>query len=263
ETWLIPHKVPPDNPRFEPTAERYNVPFDLEQIGAEVGYPLFMKPFDGGQWIGVSHVASPDELRERYDESGERMMHLQRAVDDFDVFVRSLSIGAETMAMWFDPSRPMHDRYHVRHDFLTPALGDEVVTISRLINAFFRWEFNSCETIVKEGVAYPIDYANASPDVAITSLHYYFPWAITALVRWAAFCVCTRREMRINQNSRDYFDIGDDDALHLDALAYEWFTSPEFDAVLVDTVRTTFPAHEHEEFVAHYRGLLAAWARDN
>ena len=294
ETWLIPHKVPPANPRFEPTAERYNAPFDLEVIGAEVGYPLFMKPFDGGQWIGVSQVGSPDELRARYDESGERMMHLQRALDDFDVFVRSLSIGAETMAMWFDPSRPMHDRYHVRHDFLTPELGDEVVTISRLINAFFRWEFNSCETIVKDGVAYPIDYANASPDVAVTSLHYYFPWAIKALVRWSAFCVCTRREMRINQNSRDYFDVGDDASLEygeklsryraladdyfrvddyrefcerhladLDALAHEWFTSPAFDSVLVDTVRSTFPVHEHEHFVAHYRGLIAAWARDN
>jgi hypothetical protein len=36
--------------------------------------------------------------------------------------------------------------------------------------------------------------------------------------------------------------------------------SPEFDALLVDTVRSTFPQHEHEHFVAHYRGLLAAWA---
>ena len=222
------------------------------------------------------------------------MMHLQSALESFDVFVRSLSIGAETMSMWFDPSRPMHDRYQVRHGFLSPDLGEEIITISRLINAFFRWEFNSCETIVKDGVAYPIDYANASPDVAVTSLHYYFPWAIKALVRWTAFCVCTRREMRINQNSRDYFDIGDDPGLgygaklagyrsladdyfqiddyrdfcdqelpNLDEIAHEWFTSSEFDDVLVDTVRTTFPAHEHEHFVAHYRGLLAAWARDD
>ena len=111
--------------------------------------------------------------------------------------------------MWFDPSKPMHDRYQVRHDFLTPELGDEIVSISRLVNAFFRWEFNSCETIVKDGVAYPIDYANASPDVALTSLHYYFPWAIMALVRWSAFCAITRREMLVNQNSRDYFEWGD------------------------------------------------------
>ena len=43
----------------------------------------------------------------------------------------------------------MHDRYAVDHDFLSPEVGDEVLTISRLINAFFRWEFNSCETLVR------------------------------------------------------------------------------------------------------------------
>jgi hypothetical protein len=294
DTWLIPHKVPPANERFEPTAERYNAPFDLEGIGAEIGYPMYMKPFDGGQWVGVSRVGSPEELRARYDESGERMMHLQTALEGFDVFVRSLSIGAETMSMWFDPSQPMHARYEVKHDFLTPALGEEIISISRLVNAFFRWEFNSCETIVKDGIASPIDYANASPDVALTSLHYYFPWAITALVRWSAFCAVTRREMHLNQNSRAYFEWGDRDDLsyveklakyreladtyfqidryrefcakhlsHLDEIAHAWFTSPDFDAVLVHTVRATFPAHEHDHFVEHYRGLLSAWARDN
>jgi hypothetical protein len=294
ETWLLPHKTPPDNPRFQPTAERYNAAFDLEAIGERVGYPLFMKPFDGGQWVGVSHVASPDELRARYDESGERLMHLQAALEDFDVFVRSLSIGAETMSMWFDPSKPLHDRYQVRHDFLTPELGDEIVSISRLVNAFFRWEFNSCETIVKDGIAYPIDYANASPDVALTSLHYYFPWAIVALVRWSAFCAVTRRNLRVDQSPRDYFQWGDRDDLDyeqklakyrlladgyfqidayqqfcdneladLDEIAHTWFSSTEFDDLLVRTVRATFPAHEQEQFVAHYRGLLAAWATDN
>jgi hypothetical protein len=198
------------------------------------------------------------------------------------------------MSMWFDPSQPMHARYEVKHDFLSPELGEEIISISRLVNAFFRWEFNSCETIVKDGIAYPIDYANASPDVALTSLHYYFPWAIKALVRWSAFCAVTRREMRINQNSRDYFDWGDREDLsyeqklakyreladdyfqvdvydefcatylpQLDELAHTWFTSAAFDDLLVATVRGTFPAHEHEHFVAHYRGLLAAWASDN
>jgi hypothetical protein len=38
--------------------------------------------------------------------------------------------------------------------------------------------------------------------------------------------------------------------------------SPEFDAHLVETVRGAFPPHEHEQFVAHYRGLLRAWVAD-
>jgi hypothetical protein len=27
-------------------------------------------------------------------------------------------------------------------------------------------------------------------------------------------------------------------------------------------VRSTFPAHEHEQFVVHFRGLLGAWVAD-
>jgi hypothetical protein len=61
ETWLLPHKQPPDNPRFPYMAARYNRQFDLEEVAANVGYPLYMKPFDGGQWIGVTRVDSPSD----------------------------------------------------------------------------------------------------------------------------------------------------------------------------------------------------------
>jgi hypothetical protein len=299
-TWMVPHKSPTPIARFEymaakfaDVASKYNAPFDLREIGERVGYPLYMKPFDGGQWVGVTRVASADELQARYDESGERLMHLQAAVEDFDVFVRSLSIGAETMSMHFDPDAPMHERYSVQHGFLTPEVGREVVTISRLVNAFFRWEFNSCETLVKGDDVHPIDYANASPDVALTSLHYYFPWAIKTLLKWCTFCIATDRRMRISQNTRDYFSIGDRDELtyeqkleeyrkladaflqvaeyeefcakqlaRLDAVALEYFGGPEFDRLLVDTVTATFPAHEHEAMVARHRGLVDAWVSD-
>lgn len=292
DTWLIPHKQPPQNERFPTTAERYNQPFDLAQIGGNVGFPLFMKPFDGGQWRGVTRARDAEELQRVYDASGQQLMHIQKAVD-FEVFARSLSIGAETMVMLFDPDKPLHDRYQVRHDFLGEDQGYEVVTISKIVNAFFRWEFNSCESLVRGDEVAPIDYANASPDVALTSLHYYFPWAMTALVRWCAFCVAQGRRMRIDVDTRPWFAIADQEDLsyaeklrayraladehfetdayaefragplqHLDEAAHEWFTSDDFDRVLVETVQTTFPAHEHERFVAHYRGLLAAWASD-
>src|SRR5438309_2007944 len=83
----------------------------LGAIAEHLGYPLFMKPFDGGGWRGVSMVSSYEELQAAYDASGRMLMHLQAAVKDYDVFARSLSIGAETMVMHFDASRPMHDRY--------------------------------------------------------------------------------------------------------------------------------------------------------
>src|SRR5207237_7596679 len=112
-----------------------------------------------------------------------------------------------------DPDAARHERYRVSHDFLASEVGWEVVTISRLVNAFFRWEFNSCESLVLGEGVHPIDYANASPDVAITSLHYYFPWAMEALVKWCAFCVATGRRMRIDMDKIAYFDVGDRDDL--------------------------------------------------
>ena len=36
-------------------------------------------------------------------------------------------------------------------------------------------------------------------------------------------------------------------------------TESEFDDILVDTVRSTFPEYEQARFIAHYRGLLNHW----
>ncbi len=142
----------------------------------------------------MSQIDDADELHRAYDQSGQRLMHLQKAVEGYDVFARSLSIGAETMVMKFDPASRCMPATRSATASSPPDTGDEVVTIGRLVNAFFRWEFNSCETLVKGGEVYPIDYANACPDVALTSLHYYFPWAMKALVKWAVFCTVTGRQ---------------------------------------------------------------------
>jgi hypothetical protein len=293
ETWLVPYKHPLDNARWAYTASKYNRPFDLDAIAGQVGYPLFMKPYDGGAWVGVSRITGPDALHRAYDESGERLMHLQASVEGYDSFARSLTIGAETMVMRFRPELPMHDRYAVEHDFLSAEAGLEVLAISKLINAFFRWEFNSCESLIRGSDVHPIDYANACPDIAITSLHYYFPWAMGALLKWSAFCTVTGRQPRLDTDMRRYFDVADTDLPYGDKLAEyskladehfeteryrdfcasslaglddmirDWVASPDFDALLVDTVRTTYPADEHDRFVEHFRGLLSLWVRDN
>ncbi|AXH96391.1 ATP-grasp domain-containing protein [Ornithinimicrobium avium] len=293
KTVLVPYKNPVDNVRWAYTSARYNDPFDLEKIAEDVGYPLYMKPFDGGGWRGVSRVDDVEALHRAYDESGNMLMHLQATVD-YDHFARALSIGPETMVMDFRPGEPMHSRYAVTHNFLSPQAGWETQTVSKVVNAFFGWEFNSCEMLVKGEDVFPIDYANACPDVALTSLHYYFPWAITALVRWSTYCLVTGRKSFIGvRTPRAYFDIADDPdrsyaekmqayrqladdefeterywewcqkhLAHLPERVLEWVGSDDFDKLLIDTVQATYPQHEHDQFVAHFRGLTGLWVRD-
>jgi hypothetical protein len=293
ETVLVPHKHPVDNVRWAYTARNYNDPFDLSEIAAQMGYPLFMKPFDGGGWRGVSRIKDEAALRAAYDDSGEMLMHLQKSVEPFDVFARALTIGPETMVMHFRPDEPMHDRYAVDHDFLSAETGQEAITIAQTVNAFFRWEFNSCEMLVQGDEVLPIDYANACPDVAVTSLHYYFPWAMRSLVRWTAFCAASGRASRLHVDPTPWFAVADDPDLDyrdklgryqqladahfereryeefcaealpdLDAQVLEWVSSPDFDRVLRETVQATYPAAEHERFLAHFRGLVSLWVAD-
>ena len=129
--------------------------------------------------------------------------------------------------------------------------------------------------------------------MAIASLHYYFFWAMKTLVKWTVFCVVTGREPRLDLDTRRYFEIGDrtdlcyDEKLaayrrladeyfeteryhdfcasrlgHLDELVLEWAGSAELDRLLVATVRSTYPAHEQERFLAHFRGLTGQWVRE-
>jgi hypothetical protein len=293
DTVLVPYKNPLDNARYAYTAARYNKPFDLDAVADRIGYPLFMKPYDGGAWRGVSRIRNAADLHAAYDASGEMLMHLQKSIEGYDVFARSLSIGAETMVMRFQPDEPMHLRYAVDHNFLSDQAGAEVVTIGRLVNAFFKWEFNSCETLVSGGEVYPIDYANACPDVALTSLHYYFPWAIKALVKWSVFVLATGRRPKLDLNTDGYFSIADspglsyEEKLHayraladayferdryedfcatsladLDEITLDWVSGPHFDELLIATVRSVYPPHEHDQFIGHLRGLVGLWVRD-
>ncbi len=147
--------------------------------------------------------------------------------------------------------------------------------------------------IVRDGQCYPIDFANATPDMAMISLHYYFPWAVTALAKWSLYCAVTGRAMRLDKEIGRWYAVADDPRpvlggeagrlpgpgrrllrgrplrrvlrqhlAHAEDCMAEYVESPEFDAHLVATIQRAFPPHEHEQFVAHYRGLLGAWVTD-
>ena len=84
----------------------------------------------------------------------------------------------------------------------------------------------------------------------------------------ATTCRTRRSSRRTGELADDFFEVERYEEFcaealpHLDEVVLEYVESDDFDRLLVQTVQTTFPAHEHEHFVAHYRGLLEAWAKD-
>jgi len=237
DTWMIPPKQYQESGDLRPTLSRYAKLFDLGAIGDRIGYPLYMKPYDGGAWVGVTGIHNRQELLNAYESSGTRVMNLQKGVEPNDAFVRCVGLGPQFRMVNYDPGAPLHDRYRMDHDFLPEDQAQQLRDMTMVINAFFGWDFNSCEGLRQEGVWYPIDFANACPDSQVTSLHYHFPWLIKANLRWSIFCAATDRAMKTNLNWQSYFSIADQD------MAFE-----EKMAAYVELARDHFSVDEFESF---------------
>ncbi|MEK7487440.1 MAG: hypothetical protein AABZ60_24185 [Planctomycetota bacterium] len=179
--------------------------FDLREIGREIGYPAYLKPQNGGGWVGVERIEDEEELLQKYNNSGDRPMNLQKAIQ-FREFVRSLGVGPQILPMHYNPYAPRsHDRYLrsetqvVEQKFLTPKEIQEIRQTTKIVNAFYGWDHNSCEILLGfDGVSYPIDYANAYPDSSLISLHFHFPEIVKAMVRWMLFVVVSGKKKRVD-----------------------------------------------------------------
>ena len=289
DTWLIPPKSYEHSADLQPTLQRYARYFDLGEVGGKLGYPLFMKPYDGGGWVGVNKIDDENELWAAYERSGTLVTNLQQGVVPHDYFVRCVGLGPQIRKVNYNPGAPLHDRYMMDTDFLdahdTSVLEDMTLTI----NSFFGWDFNSCEALRKDGTWYPIDFANACPDSQVTSLHMHFPWLIKANVRWSLFCAATERRMRANLDWTPYYEIAEQDLPyrerlsayakiahqrfetdrfrefcathlgHLDEIAHEMFGSDLVRDAVRQKVTALFPPGEVEEFTELFWGRIQHW----
>jgi hypothetical protein len=292
ETWLVPPHSYEPTADLEVTLRSYARHFDLGAIGRELGYPMFMKPYDGGGWRAVTRLEDESALREAYDQSGKLVMLLQKAVHPFDRFVRCIGLGPQTHVVLYDPKAPLHDRYTMEHDFLSAEERDLIDSTTLIINAFFRWDFNSCELLHKEATWYPIDFANPCPDSQVTSLHYHFPWLIKANIRWATFAATTQRKLRPLEWNRFFSAVDEEmtlkeriDALlpmvhehfqteefqafcdthlgHLDEITHEWFGTDDAREAVRRKVAALFPPHEVDEFTGIFYERIQRWRADD
>lgn len=293
KTYMIPPKDYVDEGDVKVTVSRYNRLFDLGKIGDEVGWPAFLKPYDGGGWVGVTRVTDAASLHAAYDKSGTRVHHLQAAVQNWDRFVRGVGIGPQVMLALYDPDQPLHGRYVPSTKVLEGDEAWRAKATTRVINAFFGWDFNSCEMLRAKGVLHPIDFANACPDSQVTSLHYYFPQHVLNLLKWSLFCAATKRPPMLNLNWAPFFEIAamdlssDEKLRRYDALAskhfdeerfeefcathlkdlpkvaHEYFGTPRFKEVVRTKVAALYPSHEIDAFTDHFFAQVQQWRNDN
>jgi hypothetical protein len=292
ETWMIPPKEYTDEGDTKVTVSRYNRLFSLNEVGNTVGYPAFLKPYDGGGWVGVTRVTDAGSLHKAYDKSGTRVQHLQAAVKDWDLFVRAIGVGPQVNIVKYNPDAPLHDRYVAELNFVDSKEHQQLTRICRTINGFFGWDFNSCESLRSGGTFYPIDFANACPDSQVTSLHYHFPWLVKAILRWTLFNAAYQRKPRLTLDWDSYFKIADNadlsyeeklekyDALStdawetekfeefcathladLDAIALDFFGTDQFKDIVRAKVTALYPAHEIDRFTDYFFGLVQFWRK--
>jgi hypothetical protein len=159
-------------------------PIDWEGIVNYVGFPAFLKPFDGGGWKNVSKIHSLEQLWHEYNQTGTLCMTLQEGIE-YDQFVRCYCVGQEkVLIMPYDPSKPYLSgmQYVNVENYLSPELYErverDVITICKALG----YDLNTVEFAIKDGVPYAIDFMNPAPDAELASVgEYNHKWIVNTM----------------------------------------------------------------------------------
>jgi hypothetical protein len=162
-------------------------PLDWEAIVNHVGFPAFLKPFDGGGWKNVSKIHSLEQLWHEFNQTGTLCMTLQEGIE-YDQFVRCYCVGQEkVLIMPYDPSKPYLSgmQYVNVENYLSPELHarveKDVITICKALG----YDLNTVEFAIKDGIPYAIDFMNPAPDCDAFSVgEENFRWVVDTVARY-------------------------------------------------------------------------------
>jgi hypothetical protein len=184
-TVVLPHKEHPTG-TTERSMRNLQYPLDWTGIFQYVGFPAFLKPFDGGGWRDVHKVNSPEEFFKAYDTTRDLCMTLQRGVN-FKEYFRCYVVGQEQVhIMPYDPRAPFLERYVRNPPAYDPALLARVEADARTLCRALGYDFNTVEFAVEDGVPYAIDFMNPAPDADLHSVgRVNFDWVVNAVAELA------------------------------------------------------------------------------
>jgi hypothetical protein len=184
-TVIVPHKQHPPG-TTDQSMRNLVYPMNWDEVFQYVGFPAFLKPFDGGGWRDVYHVHTPEDFFHAYDQSRDLCMTLQRAVK-FEEYFRCYVVGQEKVhIMQYDPRRPHHERY-VKDgpkidEKLLARVERDALTLCRALG----YDLNTVEFACEGGVPYAIDFMNPAPDADVNSVgQQNFDWIVSAVAELA------------------------------------------------------------------------------
>jgi hypothetical protein len=185
-TVLLPHKDYPVGTTAK-SMRNLEYPLDWDGIFEFIGFPAFLKPFDGGGWRDVHHIHSREEFFKAYDSSRDLCMTLQKAVK-FNEYFRCYVVGQEKVhIMPYDPRRPHAERYVQgglgQYDAaLIARVEKDALTLCRALG----YDLNTVEFAVEDGIPYAIDFMNPAPDADVHSVgQENFDWIVNTVAELA------------------------------------------------------------------------------
>lgn len=175
---LLPSHDIPKNTKTN-SFRNLKYPLDWEGIFNYVGFPAYMKPFDGGGWRGVSKIDNMEDFFKKFSESGDDVMMLQEEIQ-FDYYFRCYCLGRKyVLVMPYEPRNPHHLRYTWNGPTPTQKLIDLVTQNTLALNVALGYDFNTVEWAVRDGIPYAIDFCNPAPDAEKTSVgDENFEWVV-------------------------------------------------------------------------------------
>ncbi len=177
-TVILPHHSHPPGTTAQ-SMRNLMFPLNWEEIFEYVGFPAFLKPFDGGGWRDVYKLDSPEELFTAYNDSRDLCMTLQTAVN-FTEYYRCYVVGQEKVhIMQYDPKAPHAERYVKDPAPLDPEMKSRLIRDCLTICKALGYDLNTVEFAVENGVPYAIDFMNPAPDAGIESVgQANFDWIV-------------------------------------------------------------------------------------
>jgi len=168
-TFLLPHKSHPPN-TTDASFSNLAYPLDWDGVFAHLGFPIFMKPADGGGWRDVYKVNDAAEFFAAYDKTGSLCMMAQEAIE-FTDYYRCYVLGRERVrVMRYDPKLPFERRYVLDAPPADPALLARVERDALTLCRALGYDFNTVEFAIRDGVPYAIDFMNPAPDCDLPSV---------------------------------------------------------------------------------------------